>query len=238
MNISRKSVLCLQPGLIITEGYGKCSMLRKAFRKPKGCQVRKFSKGNKAYRPLVVFSPLTGIIGAFVPLIMTIPLKYDRIHIDEIPVCVTRKQMKHLHLRVNHVDGTVAISAPVRMNLELIRNFASAKIDWIREQLLKFRNSTRVPSLEFVDGEVHYYLGTPYVLKIVERNSAPEIQISPEAITMFVRPGSTRDKRESVMRYWYRCRLREFMNSRILNLEEKMNVRVLEWSVKTMKTRW
>ena len=61
------------------------------------------------------------------------------IQIRGIPVKVERKSIKHLYLRVR-ADGSVSVSAPLRVSKKRIEQFVEEKLEWI----LKQRNTRTV----------------------------------------------------------------------------------------------
>lgn len=67
------------------------------------------------------------------------------IQIQEIPITITWKEIKNVHLSVIPPKGNVRISAPLKMKRENIRAFAISKLDWIRKNQLKFKNQNREP---------------------------------------------------------------------------------------------
>jgi predicted metal-dependent hydrolase len=54
--------------------------------------------------------------------------------IGVVPVEVTIKPIKHLHLSVVPPDGAVRISAPQGMSPDHVRAYAIGKLGWIRKQ--------------------------------------------------------------------------------------------------------
>ena len=54
--------------------------------------------------------------------------------IGSVPVEVTHKPIKHLHLSVVPPDGAVRISAPHGMSTDHVRAYAIGKLAWIRRQ--------------------------------------------------------------------------------------------------------
>lgn len=58
--------------------------------------------------------------------------------VEDIPVTVTKKRIKHMYLRIRKEDGTVLISAPYQVSNARIRAFAKERIDWIREYRGKY----------------------------------------------------------------------------------------------------
>jgi len=67
------------------------------------------------------------------------------IQIQEIPITITWKEIKNVHLSVIPPKGNVRISAPLKKKRENIRAFAISKLDWIRKNQQKFINQNREP---------------------------------------------------------------------------------------------
>jgi predicted metal-dependent hydrolase len=91
---------------------------------------------------------------------------------------VVKKNIKNVHLSVYPPSGRVKISAPTRMKLETIRVYAISKLSWIKQQQLKFRNQVREPRREYLERESHFVWGKRYLLKTVETDGKPSVQIT------------------------------------------------------------
>jgi predicted metal-dependent hydrolase len=65
---------------------------------------------------------------------MTPAYPSQQLLIGSLPVEVTHKPIKHLHLSVVPPDGAVRISAPQGMGAEHVRAYAIGKLGWIRRQ--------------------------------------------------------------------------------------------------------
>ncbi len=72
--------------------------------------------------------------------------------------------------------------------METIRVFAIAKIGWIRKQQAKLREQDRETSRDYVDRESHFVWGRRYLLKVVEANAAPRVQLEHGTMLLRVRP--------------------------------------------------
>ena len=164
--------------------------------------------------------------------------KMQQIHLGDIVIDVTHKNIKNLHLSVYPPMGKVRISAPNRMNLETIRIYAISKLSWIKNQQTKFRNQERETPREYVTKESHFYNGKRYLLNVIERDEAPMVILKHGTIEMYIRPGSDKVKRQSVLEDWYRSKLKDAIPALIAKWEKSMNVSVSEFGVKKMKTRW
>lgn len=159
--------------------------------------------------------------------------------IGEFEVEVVRKDIKHLHLRVDAVDGRVRVSAPRRLSDDAVRVAVVPRLGWIRRQQAKFAGQERQSQREMVTGESHYVQGRRYRLEVVEHRGPPAVQLmNGGTVSLRVRPGSDRERRERVLREWYRGLLREEIPVLIAKWEPVLGVTVAEWGIKRMKTRW
>ena len=92
---------------------------------------------------------------------------------------------------------------------------------------------------EMVTGESHYVQGRRYRLDVVEHDGPSSIcQPNNTTLQLRVRPGTDRGKREAVLHRWYRQRLHEQIPELIALWEPVLGVKVTEWRIKKMKTRW
>src|ERR1700691_5891783 len=103
---------------------------------------------------------------------MVTTLKLGKTTVD-----VIKKDIKNVHLSVYPPAGKVRISAPLRMNVDTIRVFAASKLSWIREQQRKITEQERESPRDFVERESHYLWGKRYLLKVVEAESAPLVEL-------------------------------------------------------------
>lgn len=162
----------------------------------------------------------------------------ETIHLGEIAIAVTRKDVKNVHLSVHPPDGRVTLVAPKSTRADVVRAYAISRLGWIRNQQDRLRSQARETPRQFVTRETHYLWGRRYLLSIQERDSKPGVKLSHRRITLFVRPGSDRTKRESVMHEWHKSLLHEFLPSLIEKWERKLGVRVERYFLQRMKTKW
>jgi predicted metal-dependent hydrolase len=161
-----------------------------------------------------------------------------RLQLGDIAVDVVKKEIKNLHLSVYPPTGHVRISAPLRMNPERIRLFAISKIGWIRKQQAKLREQERETPREYLDRESHYVWGKRYLLKIVEREAAPSVELNHSKMLLRVRPGATEEKKEEIVGDWYREQVKKVAPGLIAKWERLMGVSVKGLLVRKMKTKW
>lgn len=161
-----------------------------------------------------------------------------RIELGGIVLDVVKKDIKNVHLSVYPPSGRVRISAPLRMKPDTIRVFAIAKLGWIRQQQRKLREQDRETPREYLDRESHYLWGKRYLLKVVERESAPAVIHKHNALLLQIRPGSGETKKQAVLEEWYRQQLRAAIPPLIAKWEPRMGVTVERFFVQRMKTKW
>jgi len=163
----------------------------------------------------------------------------SHITISDIKIDVVRKNIKNIHLSVHPPNGRVRISVPNQLNEDAIRLYTISKLGWIKKQQRKFEGQERQTPREYKDRESHYFQGKRYLLNVIESNSTPKANLrSVKYIDLYVRPGSTVEKKEAVLNKWYRDRLREIIPDIISKWEKILNVEVKEFGIKQMKTKW
>jgi predicted metal-dependent hydrolase len=160
------------------------------------------------------------------------------IELGKITVDVVKKDIKNVHLSVYPPTGKVRISAPLRMNLNTIRVFAISKLGWIKQQQKKINGQEREPPREYLDRESHYLWGKRYLLKVVEKDAAPEVQLKHQQMLLQVRPATGEEKKRAVLEEWYRSQLKVAVPPLIAKWEPLMRVKVERFFVQRMKTKW
>jgi predicted metal-dependent hydrolase len=149
-----------------------------------------------------------------------------RIELGEIAVDVVKKDIKNVHLSVYPPTGKVRISAPLRMDLDTIRVFAISKLGWIKQQQKKITGQEREPPREYLDRESHYVWGKRYLLKVIEKDAAPEVELKHNQMLLQTRPATSEDKKQAVLEDWYRSQLKQAAPPLIGKWEPLMRVKV------------
>lgn len=160
------------------------------------------------------------------------------IHIGEIAIALTRKDVKHVHLSVHPPSGRVTLVAPKGTRPEVARAYAVSKLGWIRDQQAKLREQARETPRQFVERESHYLWGRRYLLSVVEEEAKPFVRLSHRKITLTVRPGSSKAKREAVMHEWHKSLLHDVVPGLLKIWEAKLGVRPSGYFLQRMKTKW
>jgi predicted metal-dependent hydrolase len=160
------------------------------------------------------------------------------IQLGDLSIEVTWKAVKNVHLSVHPPDGRVTLVAPSETRLEVARAYAISRLGWIREQQQRFAGQAREEPRRFVERESHYLWGRRRLLKIVERDAKPGVVLDHKRITLFVRPGSDRQKKAEVIHAWHKALLHGVVPDLIAKWEPKMGVRVNGYFLQRMKTKW
>jgi len=161
-----------------------------------------------------------------------------QLELGEIAVEVVLKDIKNIHLSVYPPAGKVRISAPSRMTLDTIRLFAISKLDWIKQQQEKLRGQERETTREYLDRESHFVWGKRYLLKVIECDQAPSVELHHSQMFLRLRPGTPSNKARAVVEAWYRMQVRKAVPPLIAKWEPVMGVKVEQFFVQKMKTKW
>ncbi len=162
----------------------------------------------------------------------------ETIRLGNIAIALTRKNVKHVHLSVHPPRGRVSLVAPTGTRLEVARAYAISKLGWIRDQQAKLRGQARETPRRYVTRESHYLWGRRYLLSVVEKDAKPAVRLGHRTITLNVRPGSSRAKREEIMHDWHRALLHEVIPGLIEEWEAKLGVKASGYFLQRMKTKW
>ena len=161
------------------------------------------------------------------------------IEVADMAVEVERKWIKNLYLRVSPTDARIRVSASIMMSEEAIRRFVHSKEAWIRQRVKRVGEKKQPTPREYVSGEVHYYKGHSYRLKVVYHNGPAKVETEGnEYIILYVREGASKERRAAILREWYRAELKALLTEFIGKWEQTIGVKANRTTIKQMKTRW
>ncbi|MHB8257804.1 MAG: M48 family metallopeptidase [Acidiferrobacterales bacterium] len=161
-----------------------------------------------------------------------------QLKLGDLAVEVIFKDIKHVHLGVYPPSGRVRISAPVRTSLDTLRVFAISKLAWIRQQQQKLQAQARETPREYLDRESHDVWGRRYLLRVVQGEGAPSVELTPRHLVLTVRPGANQATKEAVIAQWYRDQVKALVPALIAKWAPVLDVRVKRVFVQQMKTKW
>lgn len=162
----------------------------------------------------------------------------EQLTVSNINIDVVRKNIKNIHLGVYPPDGVVRIAVPLKTNEDAIRLFIVSKLSWIKRSQKKFEEQERLSDREFKQRESHYFLGKRYLLNVIE-DKKPRVFVKNKThLNLYVKPNSTQKQKALIINKWYRDELKKRIPSLIKKWEDLMNVKVTDWRIKQMKTKW
>jgi hypothetical protein len=162
----------------------------------------------------------------------------QQLTVDDLVVEVVRKRIKNLHLTVYPPDGRVRVTAPLRAEDEAVRRMVTDHMAWIRRQQFRLAGQERPAPRRYVSGESHPYLGESYVLHVVEGDGRSRVVRTGNRLELYVPRGSDGTQRERVLQEWYRRQLQAALPPLIARWEVVLGVKVAEWRVRRMVTKW
>lgn len=161
------------------------------------------------------------------------------LRVGGLVVTVVRKNIKNLHVAVYPPNGWVRVAAPMRVNDQALRLAVASRLGWIRRQQKKFVGQERQCPREYVSRESHYFLGRRYLLNVISHDGRGRVSVNGRpSIDLRVPSGANRAKRERILQAWYRKELKALIPSVVSKWEKTTGLKVAEWGVKKMKTRW
>jgi len=163
---------------------------------------------------------------------------HAQVQLGDLTVDVVRKDIKNVHLSVHPPTGRVTIAAPSHMSVDTIRVFAISKLGWIRQQQGKLQEQEREAPREYLDRESHYVWGKRYLMKVVEGDFSPSVELSHSRMIFRARPGWDQAKKQALLESWYRQQLKAAVPPVIAKWEALMGVKVSRIFVRRMKTKW
>lgn len=160
------------------------------------------------------------------------------LHLGDVSVDVIKKDIKNIHLSVYPPTGRVRISAPLRMSTATIRAFAIGKLAWIRQHQKKVKAQPREAPREYLDRESHYVWGKRYMMRLEEVDAPPGVIVKHNKLLFRVRPGTSTQKKETLLDEWYRQQLKAEIPALLAKWERILGVHVERYHIQRMKTKW
>lgn len=149
-----------------------------------------------------------------------------------------RKKVKNLSIRVLAPEGIVKATIPIGMKEEDALKFIRSKAGWIRKQQEKLKNVVFNRPVSYSDGEIHYLFGKEFTMKVQNSTSREGVSVMNDSITLYVKGNNSLEARERLMDKWYRHNLENNVPALISKWEPIMKVKVNEFRIRKMKTRW
>ncbi len=161
------------------------------------------------------------------------------LQVADLNLQLTRKAIKSLRIMIYPPDGQIRVSAPLHMSDAAIHAAVLARWPWIKKHQHNFQRQPPALALQYTSGEKHHYLGQSCQLQVYASVGGGRIELRDSAfMEMYCPPEASRADREVLMQSWYRQALKARIPGIIAHYEPVLGVRVAEWGVKRMRTRW
>ncbi|HGO6129422.1 TPA: M48 family metallopeptidase [Burkholderia cepacia] len=162
----------------------------------------------------------------------------SRITLGEIEAEVVFKDIRNVHLTVLPPKGRVRISAPRHMALDTVRVFALSKLVWIKAQRENMAGQDREAPREYLERESHYVWGRRYLLKLIEVDAVPSVELRHRTLVLAIRPNAAAAAKDAVLARWYRDQVRCRAATLVAKWSRVLGVDVPRVYVRHMKTKW
>ena len=150
---------------------------------------------------------------------------------------IVRSQRRTVAIQI-HPDKRIELKVPLLYNIDEVEPFLVKHHRWIFNRLDAPEKKSREPK-KFVDGEMHYFLGKQYPLRII---ISPEntVEFRDDTIIVYAKYNVSDLIAVLLERWYYQQAHQVFQEISIplMKQMEKYNVFPKSFTIKKMKTRW
>jgi hypothetical protein len=111
-------------------------------------------------------------------------------------------------------------------------------LGWIKRQQTKITGQERETRREYIDRESHYVWGKRYLLKVIECDAAPSVELRHRSMVLRLRSGADEASKQAILAAWYRAQIKQTVPALIARWEPVLGVKVARFHVQRMKTKW
>lgn len=162
----------------------------------------------------------------------------SRITLGAIEAEVVFKDIRNVHLTVLPPKGRVRISAPRHMALDTVRVFALSKLAWIKVQRENMAAQEREAPREYLERESHYVWGRRYLLKLIEVDAVPSVDLRHRTLVLAIRPNADTVAKDALLARWYRDQVRLRAATLVAEWSRTLGLDAPRVHVQHMKTKW
>lgn len=161
----------------------------------------------------------------------------ENVVIEDIPLILERKNIKHMYLRVLTPSGEVKISAPMHLSDERIAEFVISRKEWILEKQKLISSGEIKPELKYKTGEKHLLWGKEYTLQLILNDKIKNVIADDEKQVIYL-PVSKRSKMESrqkALYEFYRTEVKKELDNVLEKCVDIVGKRPNEVKIRNMK---
>ncbi|EPR12929.1 M48 family metallopeptidase [Ruminiclostridium papyrosolvens] len=166
----------------------------------------------------------------------------SRINLDgtELEYNLKRSSRSTISIMITNT-GQVIVSCPLQTPFVYIEKLLFEKERWIVQKLDEIREKpSAIIKKSFNNGDLFYYLGKPYKLKLVENNitQKPKVRFEEELMVLEISETEDKDKIKSFLKNWYKSKAGELLVERIRIYSSLIGLSPKKVAIKEQKTRW
>lgn len=161
------------------------------------------------------------------------------VKVKDINVLIERRKgMKYMYLSVSAKDASVRLRASKTVSLKVIEDFILKEYDKITAAVKKYKNNLKYINYEYISGEEHHLLwGRKYSLEI-KTGDKQAVIVDNDTLLIYTKKEEGLEKRKALLDKFYKEELKAKATLLFEKYLQKMNLKILEFRIKNMKTRW
>ena len=150
------------------------------------------------------------------------------------PYRIIRSNRKSLAVSVSR-DASVTVRSPMRISDGIIEEFIERNTAWISRTVTRVRANFSESKRQYIDGELFWYLGNRYPLRVSEESGKASLEFSAGELVL-----SRRFQGKANARFlsWYRREARNIIRSRVDALARENGLFYRSVKINGAKTRW
>lgn len=151
-----------------------------------------------------------------------------------------RSSRKTISISVKR-DGQVTVSCPLKVSQDYINQLLIKKAGWIFTKVDEVgKNTAGAPVRTFSEGDILYFLGNAFKLKIIISNSVKksEVRLEQDFFVLETPEIPDREAVKTAIRNWYIAQARKLLEERIRIYSKNMGVNPKKLSIREQRTRW
>lgn len=158
---------------------------------------------------------------------------------QDFKVELQRKRVKNVNLRVYPQEGRVVVSCPKRLPRRAVVRFLNQKQSWITKKLNSRVFSPEEKNEKLKNGSEIWLWGTNRKLSVIKSEHRHSVDsVTDFTVKILTKYPESHVKLQIAVDDFHRSEMKQILPGIIQKWESRMNVKVTEFGVKKMKTRW
>ena len=161
---------------------------------------------------------------------------------EKIVFFIQRKNIKNINLKVN-LDKKVTMSIPMKMEIEIAKEFVKKKAEWIKKQQNYYEAfAEEKENITFENGETVYLLGKQYKMKIIS-STQNNIVVKGKYFEINIKEKYIENKKyiRKVYDKWLKEYAEQILKDLMVRYQstlKKYNIKIPKLEIRQMKSRW